>query len=78
MTKEYDNVLEAKRTVKKQIAFLENLLENLKKPDKAFRGYAVVTAWCIDKYFAEKLSADIQKVVAKPEEANLYVPTPQT
>jgi hypothetical protein len=67
MTKEYDNVLEAKRTVKKQIAFLETLLENLKKPDKTWRSYAVVTAWCVDRYFSEKLSQEIQEVIAQPE-----------
>jgi hypothetical protein len=65
MTKEYDNVLEAKRTVKKLITFLETLLENLKKPDKTFRGYAVVTAWCIDRYFSEKISPEIQQVIEK-------------
>lgn len=64
MTKEYDNVLEAKRTVKKQIDFLETLLKNLKNPDKSWRGYGVVTAWCIDRYFSAKLSQEIQEVIA--------------
>lgn len=65
MTKEYDNVLEAKRTVKKQIDFLETLLKNLKNPDKSWRGYGVVTAWCIDRYFSQKLSQEIQEIIAQ-------------
>ena len=65
MSKEYDNLMDARRTVKKQIDFLENLLKNLKKPDKSWRGYGIVTAWCIDRYFSEKLSNDIQEVIQK-------------
>lgn len=67
MTKEYDNVLEAKRIVKKQVTFLETLLKNLKKPEKSWRSYAIVTAWCIDRYFSEKLSDEIQYILADPE-----------
>jgi hypothetical protein len=65
MTKQYDNVLEAKRCVKRQIKFLENILTNLKRPDKAWRGHAIVTAWCIDRYLAEKLPLDIKQMLEK-------------
>jgi hypothetical protein len=62
---EYDNVSDAKRSVKKQIDFLENLLKHLKNPDKGWRVYAVVTAWCINRYFSEKLTHEIQEVMTK-------------
>lgn len=65
MTTEYDNVSDAKRSVKKQIGFLEDLLKNLKNPDKGWRGYAVVTAWCINRYFSEKLTHEIQEFMAQ-------------
>ncbi len=72
MTHEYNNVVEARRAVKKQIEFLETLLENLKKPDKTWRGHAVITAWCIDRYFSEKLTNEIHDVLANPIENKIH------
>jgi hypothetical protein len=65
MTQEYDNVLDAKRSIKRQIEFLENLLNNLKGANKIWRGHAVVTAWCIDRYFNGQLQKEIHEVLAK-------------
>lgn len=63
MTKEYDNVLEAKRSVKAHIEFLESLLKHLNGTDKLLRGRACWAAWCIHRYFNDRLIGDIQNAI---------------
>ncbi len=74
MTKEHDNLLEAKRSIKAHIHFLGTLLEHLKGPNKILRGRATWAAWCIHRYFNDKLIGDIQDAIEKntPPEGKLH------
>ncbi len=65
MRTEHDAVLDAKRSLKAHIQFLEKLLSHLKGPDKTLRGRAICTSWCINNYFQERLMPDIQAVIEK-------------
>lgn len=60
MTKEYDNVLEAKKSVKAHISFFEALLKHLNGTDKVLRGRAVWASWCLHRYINDKMIGDIQ------------------
>jgi hypothetical protein len=63
MTQEYDNVLEAKRSIKHHIEFLEILLKHLNGTDKLLRGRACWAAWCLHRYFNDQLMNDIQNAI---------------
>jgi hypothetical protein len=63
MTQEYNNVLEAKRSIKAHIEFLESLLKHLNGTDKLLRGRACWAAWCIHRYFNDRLIGDIQNAI---------------
>lgn len=65
MTKEYDNISEAKRSIKSHLHFLETLLTHLKGTDKVLRGRAVWAAWCIHRYLNDKLIGDVQDAIEK-------------
>lgn len=64
MTKEYDTVLEAKKSVKAHIIFLETILEHLKSHDKVLRGRAVLASWCLHRYINDHFINDINHVMA--------------
>lgn len=64
MTKEYDTVLEAKRSAKAHIEFFEKLLEHLKGHDKALRTRAVWAAWCLHRYINDHLINDVNHIMA--------------
>jgi len=63
MTKEYDTVLEAKKSVKAHIEFFENLLQHLKGTDKVLRNRAVWAAWCLHRYINDHLITDVNEAV---------------
>lgn len=65
MTKEHDAILEAKRSLKAHISFLETLVKHLNGPDKVLRSRAAYTAWCIHRYFNDRLMGDLQAVIAQ-------------
>jgi hypothetical protein len=73
MTKEHSNVLEAKRSLKDHIKFMEILIKHLNGPDKLLRGRATWAAWCIHRYLNDKLIGDIQDAIKKntPSDSNL-------
>lgn len=63
MTKEYNQILEAKRIIKGQIEFLQTILKHLNGTDKILRDRGVWTAWCLRIYFNSGLMNDIQKAI---------------
>jgi hypothetical protein len=65
MTKEYDHVLEAKKSVRAHIDFFEALLKHLKGPDKVLRNRAVWAAWCLHRYINDKMRGEIQDAMEK-------------
>ena len=65
MTKEYDTIVEAKKSVKAHINFFEELLKHLKGTDKALRGRAVWAAWCLHRYINDHLINDIHQAMVK-------------
>lgn len=65
MTQEYDNVLEAKRSLKHNINFLETMLKHLNGTDKIFRARAVWASWCIHRYINDRLMIDVQEALLK-------------
>ncbi len=65
MTKEYDNILDAKRSVKAHITFFEALLKHLKGTDKILRARATWAAWCLHRYINDKMISDIQEAIEK-------------
>ncbi len=74
MSKDYDNILEAKRSVKAHIAFFEALLKHLKGTDKVLRARAVWASWCLHRYINDKMIGDIQDAMEKnapKEDANV-------
>ena len=65
MTKEHNNSLKAKRSLKAHIHFMESILSHLNSIDKISRGRAVWAAWCIDHYFNDQLINDIHHAMNK-------------
>jgi hypothetical protein len=65
MTKEHDNLLEAKRSVKAHIEFFEALLGHLKGHNIILRNRAVWASWCLHRYINDKLMDDIQDAIEK-------------
>lgn len=63
MTKEYDTVLEAKKSTKAHIAFFESLLKHLNGTDKTLRARAVYAAWCLHRYINDRLMSELQAVI---------------
>lgn len=63
MTKEYDTVLEAKKSLKCHINFFEQLLKHLKGTDKVLRNRAVWATWCLHRYINDHLIGDINEAV---------------
>ena len=63
MKNKRDKIEEAKNSVKKQIKFLEHLLQELKRSEKGAVGYAVITIWCIDRYFSERLIDEVKRII---------------
>jgi hypothetical protein len=65
MAKEYDNILEAKCSLKAHIQFMETLIKHLNGTDKILCGRACWAAWCLHNYFNDKLISDIQDAIQK-------------
>ena len=65
MTKEYSNVLEAKRSLKTHIQFMETLVKHLNGTDKLLRGRAMYASWCLHQYFNNQFMIDLQNAVDK-------------
>lgn len=63
MTQEYDNILEAKRSVKAHIQFFETLLKHLNGTDKVLRARATWAAWCLHRYMNDHFINDIEKAM---------------
>lgn len=63
MTKEYDTVLEAKRSLKAHISFFEELLKHLKGTNTVLRNRAVWATWCLHHYIDKKLISDIEEAI---------------
>lgn len=63
MTKEYDTVLEAKKSLRVHIEFFEELLKHLKCPDKVLRNRAVWATWCLHNYIDTRLIGEIQDAI---------------
>lgn len=65
MSKENDNILQARLSVKAHIKFLESLLEHLKSPNKLYRGRAMWAAWCLNGYLNDQFIKDIEYAIEK-------------
>lgn len=63
MTKENNNLLEAKRSMKANIEFLEAVLGHLKGTNKLLRDRAVWAAWCLHRYINDHLIGDINEAM---------------
>lgn len=63
MTKKHNNVLDAKRSLKIQITFMETLIKHLNGPDKALRTHAMWASWCFDQYFNNRFLDDIHNAI---------------
>jgi len=61
MTKEYEVILEAKRSLKKQIKFLIKLLKDLNSVDKTLRKKSFIASGCLHRYFNNDLIKDMEK-----------------
>lgn len=56
-------LLEARRSLKSQIKFLEKLLDRLNGTDKQLRNSSILATWCLAKYFNEQFMQDIKNEV---------------
>ena len=65
MTQEYENLLEARRSVEAHIQFFESILKHLKGTDKVLRARAIWAAWCLHRYINDHLMNDIQAAIEK-------------
>jgi hypothetical protein len=65
MTKEYENILIAKRRIKSHIIFFQKLLSHLKSPNKLFRQQAAVSASCLDSYINLNLRQDVNSIMVE-------------
>lgn len=62
MNKEIDshNILEAKKSIKSHIKFLESLLKHLKGSDLELQAKSLWVSWCLHRYFNDGLMNDIE------------------
>lgn len=65
MKKEYENILEAKRSIKAHIQFFESLLNHLNGTDKALRGRACFASYCLHRYMNDQFMNDLQNAIEK-------------
>lgn len=63
MTKEHNNILEAKRSLKAHIKFMQTLVDNLNGPNKLARGKAMFAAWVIHRFFNERFMNELEQAV---------------
>ena len=63
MKKENDNVLEAKKSLKYHIKFLESLKTHLSGSDPILKGRAMWATWCLHRYINDGLINDIEKAM---------------
>ena len=61
--KENENIIEAKKSIKAHIKFLESLLTHLKGTNESLQARSMFAAWCIHRYFNDKLVRDIEKAI---------------
>ena len=60
MSREDSSVIDAKKSIKSHIKFLEGLLTHLNGPDVVFKGRAMWAAWCLHHYINGRLADDIK------------------
>lgn len=60
MMKEEDNVVQAKKSLKSHIKFLESLLSHINGSDIEMKGRAMWATWCIHRYLNDGLIKDIE------------------
>jgi len=68
MTTKHDNILEAKKSIKYQIKFLESLLDSLKDPSKVIRNRALFATYCIHRYLNDKFVLDVEEAMKEAED----------
>lgn len=61
MKNKHEKINDAKNVIKKQIEFLEYLIQQLKRPEKS--AIAFIAAWCIDRYLSEKLTEEVERIM---------------
>jgi hypothetical protein len=72
MTKENQNVYDAKKSLKYHIKFMESLLAHLNSSDEVLKGRALWASWCIHNFFNRQLVDDIKKAIAGNKENELH------
>jgi hypothetical protein len=60
-----EDVIKAKQSLNSVIKFIELLISRLSDPDETVSARALLTGFCIDRYFDEFLIQDIQKLLLK-------------
>lgn len=70
MTKENDNVQEAKKSLKHHIKFLESILQNLRGNDPIFKARAMWASWCLHRYINDRLMNDIKMAMEQNAKQN--------
>ena len=63
MTKENQNLYEAKKSLKSHIAIFESLLNDLNGPHEAIKQRSMWIAWCFNRYISDNLIADMRQAM---------------
>ncbi len=63
MSREDENVVEAKNSLKSHIKFFESLLKHINSDDVVMKGRAMWAAWCLHRYMQESLINDIENAM---------------
>jgi len=58
-----DNAKDAKKTLKKHIKFLEEMIMHIRKGEEPMLSNAMWAAWCLHRYIEDKLIEDITKAI---------------
>jgi hypothetical protein len=65
--KQKDNIVEAKKSIKYHIKFLQALLKHLNGADPILQDRAGWASWCLHRYMNDRLVSDIEKAMNDTE-----------
>lgn len=62
-SKQDENIVEAKKSLKSHIKFLECLIKHIGGDDEVLKGRAMWAAWCLHRYINDGMIKDIEQAM---------------
>lgn len=68
MSNDSKSIVEARRSLKAHIEFMEMILKHLNGTDKLLRGRAIWASYVLHRYFNDRFMTDLQDTIEKSAE----------